>query len=410
MSAAGPAGAHLGALSALEGMGPVRLRALLSVATPEELWEMLRSGRTAPIVTDSRDRDGARMLAAEVVSGWVRESRVTRNTPEAMQARIAHLGLAVHSGDSLPTRLREDPDPPGALFASGAIIDPLVARVAVVGTRRASDYGLRVARMLGRDLAAAGVEVVSGLALGIDAAAHAGALEPPRDAPGVIAVIGAGHDRPCPVRNRGLARAVGAAGTILSEVPPGVGSAPWRYPVRNRLIAALADVVVVVESASVGGSMSTVAEALTRDRVVMAVPGPLGRRTAQGCHDLLRDGAEICTGAADVISMLELLGHAAQPPIPTARRSGDSAEPFGVAEPLGTAEPGGDQRRSAVGAVGSADRVGDEVLEFLADGPRTLDALVVRSGMGFDRLCAVVAGLEAASLVRTEAGWVHRLA
>lgn len=441
MSGTGSPGAHLAALSALSGMGPARLRALLSVAAPGELWEMLLDGRTRPIVAAIRDPGRDRLFGRDVFDGWVSEARATRSTPVAMEARITNLGLRVQSCgavpapdgvpapeglpgtdgltgvdglpgtrgvpapegvpgtdaragiEGLPEVLAGDPDPPGALFTSGVGIDAHCARVAVVGTRRASEYGLRVARALGRDLAAAGVGVVSGLALGIDAAAHAGALEQPHGSSGLVAVIGAGHDRPCPVRNRGLARAVGASGTIISEVPPGIPSAPWRYPVRNRLIAALADVVVVVESASTGGSMSTVAEALARDRVVMAVPGSLGRRTAQGCHDLLRDGAQICTGAADVVSMLELLGFTTEQPCRTEECSGAS----------GTARSAPDRP----GGTG-VDRDAEGVLELLTEGPCTFDTLSARTGMAFDRLCSLLAGLETDSLVRTEAGWVHR--
>ncbi len=316
--------------------------------------------------------------------------RSTRHTPEEMERRLAGLDLCVLTGDDLPRFLREDPEPAAVLFSTKAEIDTPRPRVAIVGTRKASDYGLRTARKLGMELAALGVEVVSGLALGIDAAAHAGALDGPgcsgtvQGGPPVVAVIGAGHDRPCPMRNRALARAVQSNGTILSEVPPGISSAPWRYPVRNRLIAALADVVVVVESASSGGSMSTVAEALSRDRVVMAVPGAVGRRTAQGCHDLLRDGAEICTGAEDVISALGLLGFAAVP-------QSSAAEV------------------STTGLTGLEVEGGDTVLELLAEAPATPDWLLARSGLGLGELASLLSTLESMGLIVTDAGWVRRL-
>jgi DNA processing protein len=302
-----------------------------------------------------------------------------------MAERIDALELEVCTRDELPGVFAADHDPPGVLFTSGSEIDAQGARVAIVGTRRASDYGLRMARLLGHDLAEAGVGVVSGLALGIDAAAHAGALEAPGETPPVVAVIGAGHHRPCPSRNRGLARAVTAAGSVISEVPPGIPSAPWRYPVRNRLIATLADVVVVVESASSGGSMSTVAEALARDRVVMAVPGLVGRRAAEGCHDLLRDGAEICTGADDVVSILGLLGFS-----PTTERE------------AGQQDAGAD-----VNAAPGVDEA--VVLELLADGPRTMDSLLSAGGFDLVELSSVLAAMEAGSLVATDAGWVRRV-
>ncbi|MCP4434256.1 MAG: DNA-processing protein DprA [Actinomycetia bacterium] len=245
-----------------------------------------------------------------------------------------------------------------------------------MGTRRASSYGLRVAGALGRELSAAGVIVVSGLALGIDGAAHRGALEGPGAA---LAVIGAGHDRPCPTRNRSLAAEVAARGLILSEVPPGVGSAPWRYPVRNRLIAAFARVVIVVESARRGGSMSTVAEALARDRAVMAVPGAVGRRSSEGCHDLLRDGAEVCTGADDVLGLLAM----------NQAGCGSPDSDGGVARP----------------GLSGLER---QVLEELAGDPLTVDSLVLRTGTSMGRIAGVLAGLEARGRIRSRSGWLER--
>lgn len=409
MSAEPDEAAHVAATAALEQMGPARLRTLLGLRPAVEIWGCLTSGRARQLAADAErarleragrlPEDGTarhlRLFPDTIVEGWQKEARSTPHTPEEMARRLAALDVRVLTFDTLPEPLVEDPDPPGALFLAGAgrgtRIDPARARVAIVGTRRASEYGLRIARCLGRDLAAAGVEVVSGLALGIDAAAHAGALDAPGGVAPPVAVIGAGHDRPCPSRNRGLARAVGRAGRIMSEVPPGIASAPWRYPVRNRLIAGLADVVVVVESASSGGSMSTVAEALARDRVVMAVPGPVGRRTAEGCHDLIRDGAEVCTGAHDVLTSLGLLGYE---PVP----------PGGVEEP---GSPRGPVPGSAPDPL--RDPGADTVLELLADGPCSIDALATRSGMDLARLSCVLAELVAGSRASSEAGWITRI-
>ena len=178
-------------------------------------------------------------------------------------------------------------------------------RVALVGTRRATPYGRQVARDLGYDLAVAGVAVVSGLALGIDAAAHRGAVAA-EAAAGAAAVVGSGLDAPCPKANRELCAQVAAGGVVLSEVPPGVAGAPWRYPVRNRVLAGLSQAVVVVESAGSGGSMHTVREALDRDVPVLAVPGPVQSPVSAGPHELLSDGAAVCTGAQDVLDLLGL--------------------------------------------------------------------------------------------------------
>lgn len=395
-----PAG-HLAAIAALDGMGPARLRALLATAPPEKIWATLITGGGRQLLSGRQPSDPVAgghvfedqslsrrpLFPADLVGTWERQVASTPHTPAVMADRIEALELVVQTGAQLPGTLVADLDPPGVLFTSGSDLDSERARVAIVGTRRASDYGLRTAHSLGHDLAESGIEVVSGLALGIDAAAHAGALEGSGGRTPVVAVIGAGHHRPCPARNRGLARAVRAAGSVISEVPPGISSAPWRYPVRNRLIAGLADVVVVVESASSGGSMSTVAEALARDRVVMAVPGSVGRRTAEGCHDLLRDGAEICTGAGDVLSTLGLLG-------------------FSPESEVGV----GDQ---SVCIDDDADMVpGSEVamvLELLADGPRTMDSLLSATGLDLAGWSSVLASMEAESQVAIDAGWVRRL-
>ncbi|MEZ5238597.1 MAG: DNA-processing protein DprA [Microthrixaceae bacterium] len=363
------------ALAGLEGMGPVRLRRLLASRPPESLWRGL---------ADRSERVVALQVApAALVDSWCASAAGSPEVPAAMGSRLRSLGVEVLRGSVLPQRLRADLDPPGALFVAGSPLTPEAASaVAVVGTRRASDYGLRVARSLGSELASAGVSVVSGLATGIDAAAHAGALAAEVGAAGHVAVIGAGHDRPCPVRNRALARAISGRGSVIGEVPPGVASAPWRYPVRNRLIAALADVVVVVESGSAGGSMSTVSEALARDRVVMAVPGPVGRRSSEGCHDLIRDGAGICTAASDVIEALGLLGRPPRAP----------SAPTSLVGPA-TLRP-------------SAH--GHDVLEALAEEPLAIESLASRTSMSLGELSEVLCELGSAGLVTCGAGWVRR--
>jgi DNA processing protein len=152
--------------------------------------------------------------------------------------------------------------------------------------------------------------VVSGLALGIDAAAHHGAVAgaaPP------AAVVGGGVDAPGPATNAALARQVIERGVVLSEAPPGTRPEPWRFPVRNRILAGLARVVVVVESSERGGSMHTVEQAQRRDRTVLAVPGPADSPVSAGTNGLLRDGAGVCTGPDDVLVALGLSSVAPPP-------------------------------------------------------------------------------------------------
>jgi DNA processing protein len=191
------------------------------------------------------------------------------------------------------------------LFALGELAVVHRPCVAVVGTRRCTAGGRAVAHDFGRDLAEAGVCVVSGLALGIDAASHRGALGAV-DGARPAAVVGTGLDVVYPRRNREVWEAVADRGAVLSEYPLGTGPERWRFPARNRLIAALADVVVVVESDVTGGSMHTVDAALERDRTTMAVPGPVRSRASSGTNALLAAGAPVARDAADVLVVLGL--------------------------------------------------------------------------------------------------------
>ncbi len=197
-----------------------------------------------------------------------------------------------------------DPAPPNALYALGDLMAVVGPRVAIVGTRDCTHQGHDFAFELGRALSEAGVRVVSGLALGVDGAAHAGALEGGGAPP--IGVVGSGLDTIYPRRHGSLWRAVASRGLLLSEHPAGTAPTAWHFPARNRIIAALADVVVVVESHAKGGSLNTVGEALTRDRAVLAVPGPVQSRASEGTNLLLRDGAGVCLGADDVLAVLGL--------------------------------------------------------------------------------------------------------
>jgi DNA processing protein len=201
-----------------------------------------------------------------------------------------------------PERLRDLADPPAVLHVLG---DPeaLAAQdgVAVVGARRASDYGLAVARALGRGLSAAGVPVVSGLALGIDSAAHAGALGAPGLTIGVLA--GSAHV-PYPVAGGRLHAAVAARGAVVSEMPPGAEAHRWCFVARNRLIAALTAATVVVQAAERSGSLTTADFAAEVGRVVAAVPGQVTSRLSAGTHALIQSGAPLVRDPADVIELL----------------------------------------------------------------------------------------------------------
>jgi DNA processing protein len=201
-----------------------------------------------------------------------------------------------------PALLTELHDPPQRLFVRGAALELLSGpAVALVGSRSCSPYGAQVARTLARELASARVTVVSGLARGIDGEAHRGALEACGP---TLAVLGCGIDRDYPRSNAGLARRIAGSGLVVSEYPPGVEPAPWRFPARNRIIAGLSRATVVVEARERSGALITADFALELGRDVFAVPGEITAALAAGTNDLLRQGAAPLLSAADVLDAL----------------------------------------------------------------------------------------------------------
>lgn len=202
-----------------------------------------------------------------------------------------------------PERLKAIFDPPPALYLRGTGDPALLGRraVAVVGARSCSPYGAQVARMLGRELAAAGLLVVSGLARGIDGEAHRGALEAGLP---TVGVLGCGIDRDYPAVNATLSRRMEEEGLVVSEYEAGVEPAPWRFPARNRIIAGLCDAVVVVEARERSGALITADFALEEGREVFAVPGEITSALSAGSNALLKLGATPLTGAGDVLDAL----------------------------------------------------------------------------------------------------------
>ncbi|MHB1137944.1 MAG: DNA-processing protein DprA [Microthrixaceae bacterium] len=367
-----PHEAHLVALASLDGVGPGRLRWLLSHGSPAEAWDRVRRGRLS-------NPPPQLLLEPSQISAWRTASE--RIDPAASWRRCEEEGVGVVSIGSpgYPSFLAEDRNPPVVLFHRGDPDRLLGPRVAVVGTRRATGYGIRIAEQLGEDLARAGVVVVSGLALGIDAAAHRGALAADDRRVGVAAVVGGGLDQPCPTRNLRLAARVAAEGVLLSEVPPGIRALPWRFPVRNRVLAALADAVVVVESAGAGGSLHTVRQALRRDRPILAVPGPVDSRASDGTNQLLLDGAHPCLGVDDVLGAVDL------------------ARPGARAAPPAESRP-------------APSPVAARVLEEIGWRPVSAERLASGAGLGFAELAAALGELERGGWVRRSDGWIERIA
>jgi DNA processing protein len=291
---------RVGALAALAGFDLVtagRLRALLARHEPEEAFEVA-AGRLAPNPALEP------MLTADLRRAWA--ASANRRDPGEWAERCHRLGItAVAHGDAdYPEVLVNDPQPPAALFVRGDWSSLDARRVGIVGTRNATGPGCEFAGLLGRELAVEGVTVVSGLAKGIDGAAHRGVMRV--DGTRAVAVVANGPDSPYPRHHRELWHDVATSGLLISEWPPGTEPEKFRFPMRNRIIAALSEVLVVVESRERGGSLTTAREALERGVDVMAVPGSVNNRAAAGTNQLIRDGALPVTGVDDVLVALGL--------------------------------------------------------------------------------------------------------
>lgn len=383
-----PSAAWTAALAGLPKMGPVRLAALVTAWGPREAWARVCAGgveRAAEVVGRCRGLD------AEVGDGWARAARSI--DVAAVWAAHRQAGIAVLApGDAAwPAGLDDDPDPPAVLFALGRLDALAAPAVALVGTRRCTPTGRAVARDLGAELAAAGVCVLSGLALGIDGAAHRGALAAGGAPP--VAVVGTGLDVAYPQAHAGLAAEVAAVGAVLSEYPLGTPPATWRFPARNRVLAALAQVVVVVESAPTGGSMHTVDAALERDRTVLAVPGSVRNPVAAGTNGLLAAG---CAPARDATDVLVALGAAAPAPRARSRRAPAAVRP--VAPPA--APPAGG------GALTADQRA---VLDALGWDPTTLEQVADRLDVPLGPVSLHLAELERLGAVERTGAWYTQL-
>jgi DNA processing protein len=236
---------------------------------------------------------------------------------QAFRHTMATAGIAAvcRHDPSYPARLAQLDDAPNPLFLRGrpdvvTDVDETPA-VAIVGGRRASTYALEVAHELGRGLAVAGVPVISGLALGVDAAAHRGTLAGRGRA---IVVLASGADVPYPSRHRALYREVLEEGVVLSEMPPGARVRRWAFPARNRIMAALAHLVVVVEAAESSGTLITAEFAEVIGREVAAVPGRINARAAAGSNRLIADGATVILGVDDILDAIFQAGARPSPP------------------------------------------------------------------------------------------------
>jgi DNA protecting protein DprA len=320
--------------------------------------------------------------------------------PDVLWRRCLGAGVSVVTlgSPAYPGALAADPEAPAVLFYSGSP-GALAARprVAVVGTRSASSTGREVARHVGGCLARAGAVVVSGLAAGIDSEALAGAVE----AGGVaVAVLGAAHDALHEPDQRRLARLVEQAGCVVSELPPGAESARWRFAARNRVMAALAQLVVVVECHEAGGALHTVRAARRRNVPVAAVPGSVRASSSAGTNALLAAGAFCVRHGDDVVSLLARLAEPGQLAEPGRQRTAVSA-PAGARALTRWTGPRG-------AAKGDLDPLSRRVLGALDEEAVSLDAVVLRTGESLSSVALALERLAAAGLARSEAGFWTR--
>jgi DNA processing protein len=304
-------------LNGLPGMGPITLNRLLALfdgdpvavleAPPSRLTEARRVG---PKVADA-------------IRGWREHFPL-----EKEEARLATLGGAFVTcvDDDYPRLLREIHDPPIGLYFLGGY--RLTDRcVAIVGSRRCTLYGQSTAKKLGGELARLGFCVVSGLARGIDTAAHEGALEVGGK---TAAIVGCGLDIIYPPENYDLYRTIAEKGAVVSEFPFGRRADRQTFPIRNRVVAGLCEAIIVVETDASGGAMITAKFAADMGRQVFAVPGRIDQPSSRGCHQLIRDGATLLTSVDDVLEELSYLGGMQRGPIPSVAT--DRPEPAGLSD------------------------------------------------------------------------------
>lgn len=349
-------------LCLIPGIGPERQRELLATfGLPERIFA---AGQFA--LAQVIGEKAARLLSAHDNSRAVEAALAWAHEPGNH--------ILVLADAAYPQALLQTADPPSLLYAKGRIELLNAPAIALVGARSATPQGEANAEAFAQAFSRAGLTVVSGLALGVDAAAHRGALEGEGS---TIAVIGTGADRIYPARNAALARQIGERGLLLSEFPLGTPPAAYNFPRRNRIISGLARGVLVVEAALDSGSLITARMAAEQGREVFAIPGSIHSPQARGCHHLIKQGAKLVESAQDVLEELDWAVAGVKP-----------------AEVLAAAD----------------DPVEAALLAQMGFDPLTPDALAMRAGLTPDALFAILTGLELAGrIARLPGGKFQRI-
>jgi DNA processing protein len=270
--------------------------------TPQRIWPALRARGGVEELLSTDEGELANLLGSSARARALRRAPADPRAERwAQEVERAGMQLLSAFDEEFPRLLEEIPDPPLVLFARGNLEKLRLPAVAVVGSRDATRYGRDVAASLAAGLSAVGVCVVSGLARGVDTAAHEAALEGPG---GTVAVLGCGVDVDYPRESRRLKEEIAGRGVVISEYSPGTEPRPQNFPIRNRIIAGLVSGVVVVEASRRSGSLITARLAADFGRDVFAVPGSVFSETSAGAHELLRDGAILCRGVEDIFAEL----------------------------------------------------------------------------------------------------------
>jgi DNA processing protein len=352
-------------LNQVSGVGPLTSKSLLE-----------RFGTASKVLSASmgalKEHPGVGTKVAERIASARREQDPQVELERCKQAGVK---IVVRGSPSYPKMLLRIDDPPLLLYVKGELAESDQLSIAVVGARRATPYGLRMAERLAGSLARVGLTVVSGMARGIDAAAHRGAIQ----AGGrTIAVLGNGLGSVYPPEHGDLAAEIASHGALLSEFPMLLQSLAGLFPQRNRVIAGLCLGVLVVEAAPRSGSLLTATHAMEQNREVFAVPGPADSLNSRGCHALIRDGATLVESAEDV---LEALG-----PLALEVRTAPEAVPV---------------RHPAELSLGEQERT---VLGHLDDLPRGVDDLVARTGLAASQIIATLSVLEMRKVIKRAPG------
>jgi DNA processing protein len=365
--------AYRAALACLPGMSALSLPRLQGmVGDTRELWKIFQKG-------------GARaeaLVGAEKAATFKDACREAN--PSRVLGELKRRGIRVILPGELgyPERLKEIYDPPLLLFAVGKEPPSQSPYVAVVGSRKASDYGRWAAETLGVELARREVVVVSGAAYGVDGHAHLGCLK----AGGfTVAVLGCGVDRVYPSGHARLLARIASRGSMLSEYPPGSEPLPWRFPHRNRIIAGLSHAVVVVEASSKSGALITAELALEEGREVMALPGPINSALCQGTNTLIQKGAKLVSCVEDICEEL---------PREYSLKS-KALQRAGV--------------KNGILAVENLSQEELRIIDLLKDGPRNLDWMALKLGEAPPKLLSLLTSMSFKGCLTEDAGGQYRL-